>query len=471
MEFHFDLTEEPWIPAVALKDNQDSEYNLRDIILQAHNLSEIYCSSPLVSVSLYRLLLAILHRCCPLQSQREWYHLWEQGCFPENGVGNYLRSFKDRFDLFSDTHPFYQTADLELDTRDGLNRLATELASGNNATLFDHTLDSSPISYSPAQAARLVAACQSYSFAGLLRRTARLKGEEFYWQNSYNSVLLPGTTIWLTGNSLFETLMLNFIPSRNDPVNNDDLPPWERDRPYDDRARIAAGKPVSPPTRGPVDRLTWQSRLLRLLPERENNITSVRYVYFTQGRSPDVTPNTFDPMQTYYQDEKRGWLVFRLSREKAIWRDAQALLGLDTPAKKTPDAYNLVSGLIQTERIHRDRRYSLHVAGLASDQAKVYLWRHDRLNLPAALLVDPDLIERLEKLDAAGLVHWPKKQKRMDLKFIWLRRIKIMANWFLKKLKYINPLTRVGVLKYWDPGKFVKNGTLKLWTRLLICWV
>jgi CRISPR system Cascade subunit CasA len=40
----------------------------------------------------------------------------------------------------------------------------------------------------------------------------------------------------------------------------------------------------------------------------------------------------------------------------------------------------------------------LNVAGLANDQAKILLWRHDRLDAPAKVLCDPDMAQCVESL-------------------------------------------------------------------------
>ena len=42
-----------------------------------------------------------------------------------------------------------------------------------------------------------------------------------------------------------------------------------------------------------------------------------------------------------------------------------------------------------------ERAFGLNVMGVSTDQAKVNFWRHERLPLLPAYLVDPDLPERL----------------------------------------------------------------------------
>ena len=57
----FNLIDEPWIPCIDLH-GQRVEYGIRDTLLKAHELREICDDSPLVTVAIHRLLLAILYR-------------------------------------------------------------------------------------------------------------------------------------------------------------------------------------------------------------------------------------------------------------------------------------------------------------------------------------------------------------------------------------------------------------------------
>jgi CRISPR system Cascade subunit CasA len=62
MTFSFNLIGRPFVPCVRL-DGQVVEYGLRDVLLKAQEIAELRDGSPLVTVALHRLLLAILHRC------------------------------------------------------------------------------------------------------------------------------------------------------------------------------------------------------------------------------------------------------------------------------------------------------------------------------------------------------------------------------------------------------------------------
>lgn len=399
MTFQFDLTTENWIPASSLETGQVQEYSVRELLANAHHLGEIYDASPLVTVSLMRTLLALLYRALPVSDYDQWQQVWEAGRFPTANIEAYLNKWQNRFDLFSEKYPFYQAAGLHLEKCDGLSRLAEEQATGNNSTLFDHTLDETLKAYTPAQAARLVVAAQSFSFAGLIRREATLPDESpFYWGSCYNAVLLPGVTLWLNGDTLFQTLMLNLVPPKSD-EQEDDAPIWEEEKPHRFRDRMRDGrKSLVYPAQGPMDRFTWQSRLLRLVPEQHGEATVVRQVCYTQGRSADLTDNSFDPMQAFRRNKTEGMSPVRLAQEKAAWRDAHALMGVSDTNNHKPRAFRLIATLIQNGVIEPGRRYQLNVVGMANDQAKVYLWRHDRMTIPASLLNDEERVAELKGL-------------------------------------------------------------------------
>ncbi len=75
MDSQFNLVDKPWIPCIR-QDGQVVELSLRDTLAQAHTLRELGGESPLVTVALHRLLLAILHRVYGPQGYDAWHDLW-----------------------------------------------------------------------------------------------------------------------------------------------------------------------------------------------------------------------------------------------------------------------------------------------------------------------------------------------------------------------------------------------------------
>ena len=193
--------------------------------------------------------------------------------FNTGSVTQYLNRWHDRFHLVTDNHPFYQMARLEMKNTVSIARLATEFASGNNATLFDHCDDVTEVDWTFAQTARWLLASQSFALGFGKSGNARIEGKDEGLPYAADAIALRGMNIWLQGENLFNTLMLNLVPS-----SDTSSPPWESATPHKYRDRLNGNDRTAITSYGIVDRLTWQSRLVRLLP----NGKTCSKMYFTQ---------------------------------------------------------------------------------------------------------------------------------------------------------------------------------------------
>ena len=72
----FSLIEEPWIPCIDL-EGRNVEHSIRETLLEAHQLREVCDDSPLVTVAIHRLLLAILYRAFEGPSYKTWKELYQ----------------------------------------------------------------------------------------------------------------------------------------------------------------------------------------------------------------------------------------------------------------------------------------------------------------------------------------------------------------------------------------------------------
>lgn len=388
----FNLIEEPWIPCID-PDGHRVDYGIRDTLLKARDLREICDESPLVTVAIDRLLLAILYRAhSGPQDFKAWSNLYASGAFDRNTVSEYLNKWNNRFDLVSSRHPFYQMAELEMKKEDSVTRLATECASGNNPTLFDHCADQEEVDWLPARAAKSLIACQSFALGFGKSGNAKISGKDETRPYFADAIALRGMTVWLQGKTLFDTLMINLVPT-----SDTSSPPWELDDPHKHRDRVGGKDRRAVGSSGVVDRLTWQSRLVRLLP---NGGTFSR-MYFTQGRSADKSPG--DPMKVYRSSREEGISALPLSGAKAAWRDAHSILTIP-PAnsnERRPECFNLIARAGSAGVVQAEWQFVAHVVGLASaphKAGKFLLWRHERMRVPVALLADDNLIERLGSL-------------------------------------------------------------------------
>lgn len=387
-EFSFDLIEEPWIPCVT-QDGRQVALGLRALFAQAHELRGIEHPSPLTEAALLRVLLAIVHRAVNgPRTAREWRDVYGLGRFDER-LPAYLDRWLHRFDLFSPDAPFYQTPGLQMVDKEGepvpppsVRCLMLERASGNNKTLFDHTVDGTEIRLSAAGATHVLLTAQMYSLGGLNKKTTNLFG---YQQSFLHGVMVGGIFIALAGRSLFETLVLNLLiyTKDNEPIPNtpEDGPTWERT----DVGAVSATMP-----RGYLDFLTCKCRHLRLVPERREGRVSVGGVHLAQGAAfPEVANPAF-----YRKRKKDGtWYTPQLDVERGVWRDSAALFGFDAAIDHRPMAFRQVQSMRGV--VDLPTRYQCVAYALANNKANPLAWRRERLSIPAALLTDADTVATL----------------------------------------------------------------------------
>jgi CRISPR system Cascade subunit CasA len=379
----FNLVDQPWIPCV-MQDGRMEELGIQDTLVRAAEIREVLDSSPLVTAALHRLLLAILHRNFGPASLSEWRPLWEHRRWDDAVLTQYLDEWRSRFDLFDEERPFYQVPVMQDGRRNPVARLAMEVASGNNPTLFDHTVDGIPEPVPARVAARYLLACQSHSIGFG-------KSNPFYFQDA---PLTRGFVVLAYGNNLFETLALNLL-SYNDekPIARDgaDLPAWELETP-------TTPNPTGTIPQGYLDYLTWQSRRVHLFPEEDT--ARVRWCQIQQNLK--LGGDILDPFKCYRKDEKEGYRPASLSPGRSLWRDSNVLFQQVDESSKRPEVFNWLSridGLRRKGDIYARATYGLSAFGFAADPGKaasVILWRHERLPLPLAYLDGGDLLSTLK---------------------------------------------------------------------------
>jgi CRISPR system Cascade subunit CasA len=397
MPYSFNVVDQPWIPVLAPDDPMPRVVSLRQALTNAHEFRAISDPSPLITISLHRLLLAVAHRCFGPGDAQAWKGLWDSGRLDTVAIDAYLDRWHDRFDLFDAERPFYQTAGLPRELAVPIAKLTFTKASGNNALLFDHSRDAEPEAIPVDEAARLLVAYQAFSIGGLI---TKLPGEP---TGSDSSHLVKGAVVLPRGDNLFQTLMLSLVQMDGDldaPFAFDhrkDMPAWERETPTPRETATDFGY---------LELLTWQNRRVLLFPEEAaDGQLVVRFADVLAGRaiSKEVDIRRREPMVAYRLLAKPAknqdpWVPIGFKPEKALWRDSLALV---QPADRhQPKTLTWLTGLFQ-QGFEYDRLH-LSVYGLSSDRANVFLWRSDQLDLPTAYLTDPELVGELERgLDAA----------------------------------------------------------------------
>jgi len=402
----FDLLIHDWIPCLGAEEIPKS-YSIRSALENAAQIRSIEHESAVVRIATLRLLLAFCYRVAyandvPLRSFSNWQALqtaWREG-IPSHWIDRYLDEYqcRDRFRLFDDKYPFFQVAGLECQggrQPEPATRLAFEQFAGTPTSLWEHL----PELPSVEEAALYLVTCQAFGASASNTSDAKVGDLEYSPTGRTFAPVYKGCIVWLEGHHLLETLMLNLVDYD---LTDTDLPIWERPMSVHvlrarqpqkakkgdvdkDGKQIKIGKKLGDykevsPT-GPVQLFTWPSRAV-LLSEPENG--KVRTVHFTQGLPLSDRP--IDPMKPYDQE---GHPV-KLQRHKATWRDVHSILAIQPNHNRTvlALAHAARSGLTAAR---------LNVAGIArgKDAAKILFWRHERMPVPAALLADVNLIERL----------------------------------------------------------------------------
>lgn len=362
----------------------------RDTLTDAHKIRELSDDSPLVTVSLHRLLLAILHRNFGPATFREWKALWQRGQWDSDKLNRYFDEWTHRFNLFDKERPFYQVLrmqnakgkDVELHP---VALLAHEAAAGNNATLFDHSFRDAPKAYSAAVTARYLIAHQAFALGGGVSHPFNLS----------HAPLVRGFTVLTLGNNLFETLALNLlIYNKELPIQQigKDLPFWEQDS-----TRQPDKNGTHP--QGYIDYLTWQSRRLHLI-EPEEEASGVLWCKRLQNLRLADERLSLDPFKCYREDKERGLTPLPVDPEKALWRDSHTLFQKTDQSKRRPEVFNFLADIEMARRrgeINAQAAYTFAIYGFATESppksASVRMWARERLPLPLSYLIEPQLVE------------------------------------------------------------------------------
>jgi len=406
----FDLRHEPWIP-VLRPDGTRVELGLRDVIVRAHEFKTIAADNPLQTISLYRVLIGLVHHLVgDIAGAKEWGALFQQGCFDAHGVEYYFdrSAWSDRFDLFHSNKPFWQVPGLtNIDEKTGAERpvsakvLDITEATGNNKTLFSHRYDTEDTVYTASQAARLLCTAQFFSLGGLNKKSTNLIGHQ---QSYYNAPLVAGMPSMLMGQNLFQTIYLNLVPRRGRIVLNTvsfrslGNPPW---------AQVPFGPDTELPStsEGPTVPgtfleyfLPW-SRYIRLVPREEHSGTpSVSLIHIAQGVAFDVLDEPWTAKRTDTRTGERKPVPF--NPERALWRDAGAFLGLSSASGDRsytkPVPLRLYSEYRKHDKDSLPFMVPMAVFALANDKAKPLLWRQEELRIPDVEEGDLDLARDIQ---------------------------------------------------------------------------
>lgn len=390
----FNLINQPWIPV--REGDELRLVSLEQALLEARQFNRIEDPSPLVTIALHRLLLAVLHRA--LEGPKDAYEAaeWFKKGFDDQKIRNYLCKHCDRFDLFHPDKPFFQVPDFALEhSSRSWTVLAPELNSDNSKVLFDHTLTTNPPPLHPAEAARLLIAHQTFALSA---------GKSVLCHTATAPVAKAALAVVL-GENLHETLCLNLVSYPRSEYESD-FATWEKNSLQESDLKNCEAAKATPS--GIVHRYTWLSRAVRLVPQEENGQLVVRWIAYASGIRYEEAAVRADPMVAFRPDPKNPSKQYPLSfrKDRALWRDFASLLpkpGSEWSLGVVDHARNVYNHL---GACFKGQGITVMVSGLANDQAKIELWRGEIYRLPEAVLGDRDIwsfVRRnLEKAEEMG---------------------------------------------------------------------
>ena len=268
----YNLLDEPWIP-VRLVDGTITDVGLLELLRRTTDIADLACELPTQSIAIQRLILAIAYRVATPRDARDWARQWDDGA-PTEQMIEYLEQWRDRFCLFGGRFPFMQVADLRTakDAVSGLEKLIADVPNGEQffTTRHGRALACIP----PSEAARWLVHAQAYDPSGIRSGAvgdSQVKGGKGYpigpaWCGHLGLV-------WLKGQDLDETLVLNLIPASTAALRGVDSSTewgacsWEVSEPETSvRGDYSLLDPAGTPRELSIPRLlTWHSRRIRLV--------------------------------------------------------------------------------------------------------------------------------------------------------------------------------------------------------------
>lgn len=395
-EKEFCLLEEPWI-RVLRQDCTVEEVSLVDALVRAHTFRALAGELPTQDAAMLRMLLAVLYAVFartreaggaePLadadDALRRWQTLWEGGRFPEQPIRAYLESYRERFYLFHPERPFWQAKAAEAATVyqiKTLNGLISE--SNNKQSLFSPRAGKYKEELNYAEAARWLIYTNAYDNSSLKATKGVEKGE------GAEESIGPG---WLAklgeaearGETLFETLMLNFIPLNVDGEElwEEEPPIWEKEEGVvRQRCKIACPK-------HPAALLTLQSRRL-LLVRDDDKVVGFHRMHgdFFDSR------NALIEQMTFWRYSKRELAYFPQVHDssKQVWREFATLLK-NEDFQKIPGVVqwqmylkNEMGDILPRERITHFAFNSVDFDSKKSSITEIY---HDELSFHLEILL------------------------------------------------------------------------------------
>ncbi|MBM9624676.1 type I-E CRISPR-associated protein Cse1/CasA (plasmid) [Streptomyces zhihengii] len=337
----FNLVRNAWLPVQRISDGAVEEVSLRELFARAGEFRRFVGDVPTQEIALLRLTLAVLYDAHQGPADLDaWLQLWEPDADDSfcQVTCSYLDTMADRFELFDEERPFFQSAGLRTakDEVGPLSRIVADASSGG--ALFSMRwpgVERIPF----AEAARWLVHAHAFDVSGIksaMRQDTRAKAGKVYPLGEGSLGVLGG--VFAEGETLRETLLLNLVPfeeayggSGFEERTEMDRPVWCCDEPYGPGPRGAQEGGLEPA--GLRDLYTWQTRRIRLVADAD----AVSGVVLGYGDPPaQESPWVLEPMTAWrrsqVQEKKRKRVPYytplRHQPRRAAWRGLASLLHL-----------------------------------------------------------------------------------------------------------------------------------------------
>ena len=378
----FNLIDEPWV-RVRMLDGDLIELSLFEVFKRAPSIERLANDLPTQDFAILRVLLAVLQRSIINRlndyeyASDAWGDLWDAGELPIKEIEAYLDMWHHRFDLLDSEQPFMQVAHMRAanGTISELKKIVADVPDGN--PLFSLRAFSGLDTLKWSEAARWLIHVHAFDTSGIKTGVAgddAVKGGKSYpigtgWDGNLGGVFIEG-------NSLAETLLLNLVLCNNCQSVEDDTCLLEVDIPTWEQPQKVPGDQMCAP-KGYADLYTWQSRRVLLFTDSDE----VTGVLLTNGDKLDAYNKAhIEPMTSWRrspnQEKKLGLAPVYLPRlhsaARAIWRGLTSLLPQmmdEGDQDSMPPGVMRWAGYLSSvnggSRLPKDYAIRIHTVGLA----------------------------------------------------------------------------------------------------------
>jgi CRISPR system Cascade subunit CasA len=415
---------DPWIPVVTVTGERTLA-SLCSVLTEGDKYADL-AVRPHERVSLMRLFLCVAH--AALDGPKD-YDEWEQ--VPKklpDAAWNYLKEWKDSFELFHPTKPWLQFATIgkeesavsaldDIADWTPVSKLNFTLATGNSSTLFDHDGMNECRSTATEEMILSMISCQCFSPGGLI--------SQVYWagkktsKSSKDGPCVPASMVHtsIRGKNLLETVCLNLVTyedlARHYPNCPQGKPVWELMP-----TSLADGTLIQNATSTYVGRLVPLTRLIRLHRDGEKMLfgDGLQYPSFADGFPPEATATVV--VRKSNKEETHALLSYRTT--KAFWRELGALV----VKRRTGEP----GGPLTLNSLQDAEACDLIVSALARDKASILDTAESVFHVPAQLrkTVGIEVYEtEVHKAEStARRLGWAVEDYRMEIDGGWEGRLK-----------------------------------------------